>query len=124
MPMWLENALKSWTSLEAGATKASPIVKRIIPRGSLNRLSPTRVPDMFSLTLILLNIGIRLAGSVGEIIAPKINPIMSGAPVSAEKSRAAITAVMVIPSVSSMAMGKNCLLRTLKSMWWLQIPRM
>ena len=74
-----------------------PMLSSIIPKGSLNRLSPMRVPDMSSLMFSFLNVGIRDAGSVGEIIAPKMNPTMNGAPVRREKNIPAPTAYCMMP---------------------------
>ena len=79
---------------------AMPTLNNIIPKGSLKRLSPINVPDMSSLILSFLNVGINDAGSVGDIMAPKMKPIIKGAPVIMEKKIPAPTAVMTIPMVS------------------------
>jgi len=80
-----------------------PMLKSMMPRGSLKRLSPISVPDISSLMLSFLNVGISDAGSVGDIIAPNIKPIIIGAPVNNEKNIPAPTAVTTMPIVSRAA---------------------
>ncbi len=73
----------------------------IILIGSLKRLSPISVPEMSSFMLILLNIGMRVAGSVGDIIAPNRKPMLIGAPKMRENRAPPTRAVTITPRVSS-----------------------
>ena len=98
--------IKLWLKLKAFSPTAmeNNVIVRITAIASLNADSLITNWDIFAGTLVCLNTGIKVAGSVDAIVDPKSNATIKGRPI---KNCAAIADIKVVINTPNVEISKS-----------------